>query len=297
MGRQESRLRGGSVERPRRCRLQSSIPGSCASLKFPALAMQIERSMWQGEYRFLLANLIQKDFKVRYRNMSLGVLWSLLNPLVTMAALTFVFTQLFHNPRRDFPVFVLCGLVPFNFFALAWSTATGSVVENSPLVKRVPIPREVIPIATVLGNCVHLLIQIGLLLALAIVFGKGVNRYWLWLPVLWGFEIVFVSGMALISSAINIYVRDTKYVVESMNTLLFWVVPIFYGFEDIPQKFAEVYRFNPIAALVLALRNILLDSAPPRPELLLQLAAGSSIVLGVGILVFRKLKPGFYDYL
>ncbi len=253
--------------------------------------------MWQGEYRFLLANLIQKDFKVRYRNMSLGVLWSIFNPLVTMAALTFVFTQLFHNPRRDFPVFVLCGLVPFNFFTLAWSTATSSLVDNSNIMKRVPIPREIIPIATVLGNCVHLAIQIGLLLTFALAFGKGVNRYWLWMPVLWGFEVIFVCGMALITSAINIYVRDTRYVVESANTVLFWVVPIFYGFSDIPQKYAEVYRFNPIAALVLALRNILMESSAPRPELLAQLAAGSTLILLAGIFVFRKLKPGFYDYL
>ncbi len=253
--------------------------------------------MWQGEYAFLLTNLIQKDFKVRYRNMSLGMLWSLLNPLVTMAALTFVFTRLFHNPRQDFPVFVLCGVVPFNFFTLAWSTATSSLVDNSHIIKRVPVPREVIPIATVFGNCVHLLIQIGLLLAFALAFGKGVNRNWLWLPVLWGFEVVLVCGMALITSAINIYVRDTRYVVESVNTLLFWMVPIFYGFQDIPQKFAEIYRFNPLAALVLALRNILLESSPPRPELLAQLAAGSTLILLAGVLVFRKLKQGFYDYL
>ena len=259
--------------------------------------MRFEPSMWQGEYRFLLTNLIQKDFKVRYRNMSLGVLWSLFNPLVTMAALTFVFTKLFHNPQRDFPVFVLCGLVPFNFFALAWSTATGSVVDNAVLMKRVPIPREIIPIATVLGNCVHLVIQIGLLLAFALAFGKGVNRYWLWLPVLWVLEIVLVCGMALATSAINIYVRDTRYVVESANTILFWMVPIFYGFESIPHQYAAVYRFNPIAALVLALRNILMESSPPRPELLLQLAGGSAVILLAGIFIFRKLKPGFYDYL
>jgi ABC-type polysaccharide/polyol phosphate export permease len=254
--------------------------------------------MWSGDYRFVTACLVEKDFKVRYRNMSLGLFWSLLNPIVMMGVMTFVFTRIFYNPNaRDFPLSILCGLVPFNFYSVAFLSGTTSLVENSHLVKRVPVPREIIPITTVLANCLHLLIQIGLLLALVLAWGKGVSAAWLWLPVVWSFEIVFVCGLALIGSSVNVYVRDTRYVVESANTILFWLVPIFYSFSAIPARFREIYQLNPIAALVMALRNILLDHHAPAFSLLWRLAAVSCATLLVGILVFRRLQRQFYTYL
>jgi ABC-type polysaccharide/polyol phosphate export permease len=252
--------------------------------------------MWQGDYIFLIQTLIAKDFKIRYRNMSLGVFWSLLNPLVMMGVMTFVLTKIFPTTVKQFPLFLLCGLVPYNFFSIALLTGTNSLVDNAGMIKRSIVPRETIPITAVLSNCAHLVIQIALLLGFVLVFGISPNRHWLWLPVLWGLEIVFVSGLALAAAPLNVFVRDTRYVVESANLVLMWLVPIFYDFTMIPQAYKEIYQLNPIAALILAIRQIVLHNTAPAPMLLAKFCLSSFVVLAIGIIVFRWSKSSLYDY-
>jgi homopolymeric O-antigen transport system permease protein len=252
---------------------------------------------WGGDYFFLLSNLMQKDFKIRYRNMSLGVFWSLLNPLVTMAVLTFIFTRIFPSNQPSFPLFVLCGILPFNFFSFAWGSGTQTIVENSAFVKRVAIPREIIPVAAVLSNCLHLLIQIALLLLIAVIFHHYPSKHWVWIPVLWFFYILFVAGLVMITSSVNVFIRDVRYLVESFNAVLFWLVPVFYPFESIPEKYAGIYALNPVAAVVMALRKILLLNSPPPVTILIKLACISVGTLVLGWFIFRSLKRSFYDYL
>ncbi len=258
----------------------------------------MNRQEWRGDLLFLLENLILKDFRIRYRNMSLGILWSLINPIVMMGVFTFVFGRVFGGQKEmAYPLFVLCGLVPYNFFAGAWSSGTTSLIENSGLIKRVPVPREVVPVAAVLSNCVHLAIQIGLLVVVAFLYGFRPNRYWLWLIPIWVLYIIFLCGLALGSSAINVLMRDTRYVVESFNLVLYWLVPIFYSFTIIPDKYIAVYRFNPVAALVMAMRNILMDRQAPPMSLVLNLLIASMVTLLIGVIIFRRCKPYFYEHI
>jgi lipopolysaccharide transport system permease protein len=256
------------------------------------------RHRWTGDTLFLFENLVLRDFRVRYRNMSLGVLWSLINPLVMMGVLTFIFGRVFGGDRPPlFPVFVLCGLVPYNFFTLAFLSGTLSIVDNAPLVKRVPVPREIIPIVAVLSHVVHVLIQIALLIAFALAFGLRPVQAWWWLPVVWLLYVIFVCGLALGSSAINVYLRDTRYLVESFNTVLFYLVPIFYSFSIIPQRYAGIYQFNPVAAMVLATRNIMLDGKSPPLSLISNLVVVAAFTTGLGLLIFTRLKPRFYEHM
>ncbi len=231
--------------------------------------------------------------------MSLGVFFgSLLNPLVTTGVLTFVFTKIFPNTtQRAFPVFLLCGIVPFNFFSFAWGSGTQAIVESTAFVKRVAIPREIIPVASVLSNCLHLIIQLALLLFVALIYNNPVNRNWIWIPVIWGFFIIFVSGLVMITSSINVFVRDVRYLVESFNAVLFWLVPVFYSFSIIQPQYKEIYALNPVAAMVMAQRNILLENSAPGGHIMRNLALVSFLTLLLGLFIFRRLKRSFYDYL
>jgi len=187
--------------------------------------------------------------------------------------------------------------VPFNFFSGAWISGTTSLVDNAGLIKRVPAPREIITLAAVLSNCVHLFIQIGLLIGLALLFGKTPNRHWTWLPLIWGLEIIFVCGLSFITSALNVYIRDMRYFVESANTVLFWMVPVVYSFAIIPVSFRPIYQLNPVAALVMAMRDILMEGTRPGAALILKLTGISMFVLALGLVIFRSMKPRFYNHL
>ena len=253
---------------------------------------------WKGDYLFVLENLVLKDFRIRYRNMSLGILWSLINPLVMMGVLTFVIGHIYGKEQPAyFPLFILCGQIPYLFFTASWLSGTQSVVVNAPLVKRVPLPREIVPIAAVLSNCVHLAIQVALMLALTFYFHLAPSWFWLWLLPLWALYIAFVCGVSLLSSAISVFLRDTQYVVESFNVVLFWLVPIFYSWEIIPAKFAVVYKVNPVAALALATRNILIDRQSPPQTLIVNMVIAAALALSLGLIVFGKLKRRFYEYI
>ncbi len=244
---------------------------------------------------FILSSLIGKDFKVRYRNMSLGVFWSLLNPLIMMGLLTFVFTAVFVGSREWYPLFVLIGLLPFNFFSLAWMTGTTSIVSNAALIKQVPFQRELVPVSIVLGNSLHYVLQLILLL-IAVGYFVGVSVQWLWLPLPVIFQLAFICGLTLLSSALDVYFRDMEYVVKAFTLVLFWMVPIFYGFDQVSPRYAWMYEINPVAAVVLVMRRILLYDADPGSAFP-KLALVSLMMLWLGHRVFKRMQRDFADHL
>ena len=275
---------------------------SAAPRPTPGVATVRPRSRGFGErwgnLAFVVSSLVMRDFRARYRNMSLGVLWSLANPLIMMLVLAFVFSHVFPNTSiKSYPIFLLSGLIPYNFFGLAWGAGTVSLHMNAGLVKRVRMQRELIPISAVLALSLHFLIQMALLLTFVIALGLPFTRLWLWIPPIVLLELMSVAGLALLSSALDVYVRDTRYVVDSICTLLFWMTPIFYPIDVIPTRYRFVYELNPLVSIVISLRNVLLDAKPPPHQVFGTGLVVAVVIFSAGVFVFKRLKGQFGDYL
>jgi lipopolysaccharide transport system permease protein len=253
-------------------------------------------------YRFSLWNLILKDFRIQYRNMSLGVMWSVLNPLIMLGTMLVVFTHIHKNDTIDhFGIFLLLGLIQYNFFSLCINIATGSLIQNTQILKKLQFPRVIIPIASVLSQVIHLLIQLGLLAIFLMMYRIPVTVFFLWLPLILMIQLVFIMGLGLICSILDVYFRDTQYVVQSILTVLFWFTPIFYpssmAAENLPRPLYLLFMANPLAGCIESARSVVLHNRHPDGILIIYTAIAALVSFSVGLFLFRRLQDNLADHL
>lgn len=260
--------------------------------------IDILADIWQ--HRYALRNLVLKDFRIRYRNMSLGVLWSVLNPLVLLGMLVLIFTFIFaRGTEKYFPVFVLLGLVAYNFLSLCLPVATGCVMENSQLIKKVIFPRHILPISVVMSQAIHVVIQFGLVAVFILVFRVPLGWTCLWVPVILFIELLFVLGAGMLCAALNVYFKDIRYIVESTLTVMFWLSPVFYSLQRVHDTFPRwlyaIYIMNPLAGCIDALRKTILYNADPDWFSMGTATAVSLVTLFLGFWVFGRMQRIFAD--
>ncbi len=257
-------------------------------------------SMGFWNHRYALYNLVLKDFKVRYRNMSLGFLWSIINPLVMLGVLVFVFTYVLKVNREPyFAAFLLIGLVLFNFMSLCLGAATMCIQDNASVVKKIIFPRTIIPVSVVLSQMIHLFIQLALVALFMVVLRVPISPTFLWLPLILVIEIVFVTGAAFVCACLNVYFKDIRYLVESTMTVLFWLTPIFYSLQiahqNLPSWLYRIYLLNPMVGCIASMRNVMLRQMQPDLVSLSMAAVVAVCTLVLGLFLFTKLHKQFAD--
>lgn len=250
-------------------------------------------------YRHAIRNIAVRDLKVRYSNSALGIVWSFFNPLLMTLVYTVVFTFMLRDSGvPKYPVYILAGLLPWNFFNLATLGAISAVTANSPLISRLYFPREILPISIVASNAINFLIALVLLFAFIVIYRVPLTLYVLWLPILLLIQIILSIGVALFLSAIHVFFRDTQQIMEVLLLAWFFVTPILYPLERIREATRPfVLLLNPLAALIVNYRNILYAGAPPNLGVLAATFVEALLALIVGFAIFHRLSPAFAEEL
>lgn len=252
----------------------------------------------------LFVNLTLRELRGKYKRSFLGWAWSLLNPLTTMLLYSFVFGFILEiepetgdpSGLKNFPLYLLCGLLPFNFLAMSLNGGMGSLIGNSNLIKKTYFPREIMVGANTASWLVSFLIEMALLVVALLIVGNGVL---VWLPavlVLMALQTMFVLGLALALSAAAVYFRDLEHLLGLVLQAWFYSAPIVYPMTLVTEQLSEdsvlltIYNLNPLTRFVTAYRDFLYSLRWPPVDELLYLVGVSVGALLIGYAIFGRLE-------
>ena len=251
------------------------------------------------KYKFLLHQLISRDFKVKYKRSVLGVLWSLLYPILTMTVMALVFSNVFKfsTPGVNYLVYLLTGLVMFNYFSEASNLSMSSVVANFALINKIYIPKYIFPLSKCLFVGINFLLTLIPLYAIILITGTPLNIYHVLLPYAFICLFIFTLGMGLILSAVSVFLRDMFYIYGIVMTLWMYLTPIMYDINLISVNYQKFFKLNPLYHYINFARRIILYGEMPTPFTFAVCAISALGTLLIGVIVFKKTQDKFIYYI
>lgn len=251
------------------------------------------RALWR--YRDLVRNLVSRDLRIKYKGSSLGFAWSLLHPLLLAAVYTFAFRYVIEVPIAYFPLFLLSGMLPWTFFSSALAMATGSVADNSALVRKVAFPRVILPVGAVGSQFAQFALMYAVIIPAGAALGPGATPALLALVPLVLLQLAFTLGLALLLSTAYVYFRDTRHLLDVGLQILFWLTPVVYAAALVPPMLRRLLWLNPMAGFVSAYHAAVVDGHWPAPATVGALAAVSLVALTLGLVVFTRHQRRFAE--
>ena len=246
-----------------------------------------------AQYRFLMKQLIARDFKTKYKRSFLGVLWSFLNPLLTMLVQYLVFSTLFKSNVENFALYLLVGIVCFSFFSEATSMSLTSIVGNASLITKVYVPKFIYPLSRVVSSLVNFGFSLIPLFAVMLITGAGITRAFFLLPL--GIMCLFLLslGVGLILSSLMVFFRDMQFLWGVISMLWMYATPIFYPESILPEQFLPLFKLNPLYHVIRFIRIILLDGISPEPKAYLLMGIACIVPFLVGHAIFKRTEDKF----
>lgn len=256
-------------------------------------------------YSFLMKQLISRDFKVKYKRSVLGVLWSILQPILMMTVMAIVFSQMFKFKvdGTNFLVYLMTGIIMFNYFSEASNLAMSSVVVNFSLINKVYIPKYIFPFAKCLFVGINLLLTLIPWFGIIVLsyFGLGqytchINIWYLLLPYIFICLFLFTLGIGLIIACISVFLRDMFYIYGIILIIWNYMTPVFYSIEILPESLQTIFKLNPLYLYITGARSIVLASSRPSfIQMGMMLAYGVGTLL-IGLFLFKKKQDKFIYY-
>lgn len=251
------------------------------------------------KYMFLLQQLVSRDFKVKYKRSILGVVWSLLYPLLTMAVMAIVFSNVFKfsTPGVSYLAYLLSGLVMFNYFSEASNLAMSSVVANFSLLNKIYIPKYIFPLSKCLFVGINFLLTLIPLYVVLFATGTGINIYHIFLPYAFLCLFMFTLGMGFILSAVSVFLRDMFYIYGIVLTIWQYFTPLFYSITMLPSNLQSLFKLNPLYLFIDSVREIVLYSRMPSVTTLFMCGIVAVLRTIIGSIIFKSKQDKFIYYI
>lgn len=249
------------------------------------------------DYREMLKTSIKKDIGGKYKNSFLGVLWSFVNPLLQILVYAIIFPLIMKSDIENYVVFMVCGLIPWNYFSTVINRSSFTMIENGNIIKKVYFPREILPISVVTSETVTFLISSILILLFAFGYGLGITINIVFYPLVLVVQYVMLLGISLIVSSVTVYFRDLQHFIGVLLQLFFYATPIVYAVDVIPANFRWILKFNPMTYIIEGYRDIFWGQTAPNISTLLIVLAIGIVLCIVGYLIFNKLQKRFAEEL
>lgn len=245
------------------------------------------------KFRPLLNELVARDIKIKYRRSVLGIMWTLLNPLLMMVVLSIVFSNLFKFDVENFPLYLLSGQVVFNYFSNATTSSMSAITDNASLIKKIYIPKYLFVLSRIASSFVNLLASFTALLLVMIAM-KAELHYTIvlvFIPII--LLVLFSLGVGLILSAVVVRFRDVMHLYSVFITALMYLTPVIYPMNILPEWIKKIVLLNPITNYLVMFRDVMMNNTLPDGGYFVIGVIEAIIVLVLGLYIFYKSQDEF----
>lgn len=246
--------------------------------------------------RQIIRGMVIKNLRSKYIGSISGILWAIINPLLIMLVITFVFSQIMKTDIKHFPLLVLSALLPWNFFSNSINESSTSISSNINVLRQFVMLKETIPVSIVVSNLINFLFGFIIILPVFIVFNISIIKYLILLPFIILLHFIFTLGISMLLSIINIYFKDLPQLLNIFLMFLFWLTPVFYSINMIPQKYSWFIIANPSSCYIVIYRALLYQGSSGGISMWLLAIGFAFISILSGYFLFIKKESEILKY-